>query len=150
MTYKCLKAPKSIGRQLNFSAGAGNAVCNALLEPHGLTLAQWVVLQSLWINGALNIQDIAELTGNAAPATSRIVDRMVTAGLLAREHDEKDRRAVIVRLTEKSENMRGLSSVFEKVNGVLLESLTDDEIRQLFHLLKKAEDNARDWLAKRK
>lgn len=137
----------SIGRQLNFTAGAGNAVCNRLLEPHGLSLAQWAVLQSVWRNGPLSVKDIAKLTGNAPPATSRIIDRMVLAGLLVRQQDERDRRAVTVKTSEKGEALSALQSVFEEVNAIMLADLSAREVEQLFSLLERVEASGRAWLA---
>lgn len=136
----------SIGRQLNFAAGAGNAVCNKLLEPHGLSLAQWAVLQSIWRNGNLSVKEIARLTGNAPPAASRIIDRMVSAGLLVRQPDQEDRRAVTVDVTEKGEDLRPLMGVYEAVNEVLLADLSEAQITQLFALLEKVEQSGRKWI----
>ncbi|MEQ8655992.1 MAG: MarR family winged helix-turn-helix transcriptional regulator [Hyphomicrobiales bacterium] len=146
MTRKIPTAPMSIGRQLNFSAGAGNAVCNKLLEPHGLTLAQWAVLQSIWRNGDLSVKEIAKLTGNAPPAASRIVDRMVAAGLLVRQPDQHDRRAVTVNVTDKGEKLRPLMSIYEQVNAVLLAELSEAQIKQLFELLQQVERSGRKWI----
>ncbi|GAB5509066.1 MAG: hypothetical protein Rhims3KO_04670 [Hyphomicrobiales bacterium] len=150
MTRKTHTAPMSIGRQLNFAAGAGNAVCNRLLEPHGLTLAQWAVLQSIWRNGDLSVKEIASLTGNAPPAASRIIDRMVSSGLLVRQPDENDRRVVTVNVTEKGERLRSLMSVYEQVNDVLMANLSADQVEQLFGLLEHVEKNGRLWIEHQK
>lgn len=146
MTRKIPTAPTSIGRQLNFAAGAASAVCSKLLEPHGLTLAQWVVLQSIWRNGDLSVKEIAKLTGNAPPAASRIIDRMVSAGLVERQPDENDRRAVTVNVTDKGEALRPLISVYEQVNAVLLANLSEAQIAQLYNLLEQVEQNGRKWI----
>ena len=142
-------APKSIGRQLNFAAGVGSSVATHLLAPHDLSLAQWAVLNSLWQNGPLSLKELAELTGNAPPATSRIVDRMIASGLVARTQDKTDRRGVTIALTNKSEAMRPLAAIFEEVNKALLHTLSEAEQEALFGLLKKVESAGRRWLADR-
>lgn len=147
MTTKYVTAPSSLGRQLNFSAGAGNAVVARLLAPHGLSLAQWAVLQCLWRNGSLNLSEIARLTGNDPPATSRLVDRMINAGLVGRTVDSTDRRAVTVGLSPKGEGLRHLQGVYEQVNEVLMKDLAPDERASLFSLLERVERSGRDWLA---
>lgn len=149
MKPKPLVVPVSIGRQLNITASVGNAVCNQLLEPHDLTLAQWAVLSSLWQNGDMSLKDLAKLTGNAPPATSRIVERMVMGGLLLRTQNNKDRRAVSVSLSPKAEGFRYLHTIYEDVNAVLLADLTASEQAQLFKLLRKVEENARNWVRKK-
>lgn len=146
MEHKAPTAPKSIGRQLNFSAGVSTSVITRILQPHDLSLAQWAVLSCIWRNGALGIKDIAELTGNAPPAASRIVDRMVNGGLLLREEAEVDRRGVVVNLTAKGEELRVLQFVFEEVNEVLLKGLSQTDQDKLFELLARVEQNGRNWL----
>ena len=116
------------------------------MQPHDLSLAQWAVLSCIWRNGALGIKDIAELTGNAPPAASRIVDRMVNGGLLLREEAEVDRRGVVVNLTAKGEELRVLQFVFEEVNEVLLKGLSQTDQDKLFELLARVEQNGRTWL----
>ena len=147
MTTKEVTAPPSLGRQLNFTAGAGNAVVTRLLAPHGLSLAQWAVLQCLWRNGALKLSDIARLTGNDPPATSRLVDRMIKAQLVDRSVDSTDRRAVTVGLAPKGEALRHLQGVYEQVNEVLMTDLAPDERASLFALLQRVERSGRQWLA---
>lgn len=139
-------APKSLGRQLNFAASAGNAVCNQLLAPAGLTLAQWAILSCIWRNGPLGVKDMATLTGNAPSATSRIVERMVVADLLIRKQDMVDRRAVVIDVSKKGDALRKLQTIYEAVNSVLLSGLAPDEQEQLFDLLKRVEQNGRTWI----
>lgn len=147
MATKNPTAPDSIGRALSFAASTGAAVANAKLAPHGLGLAQWAVLVSIWRNGPLPLKDIAMLTGNAPPAASRIVDRMVKSGLLLRERDAVDRRSAVVNLTEKGEALRPLQTMYEQVNGVLLSDLSEEETRLLYALLGRVEATGKAWLA---
>lgn len=139
-------APRSIGRQLNFTASIANTVANRLLEAHGLSLAQWAVLMSLWRNGDLSVKELAELTGNAPPAVSRIVDRMIAADLLIRTQDPKDRRAVTISLNQKGEGLRHLETIYEKVNAVMFDGLSETDRDALFTLLERTEQNGRRWL----
>jgi DNA-binding MarR family transcriptional regulator len=140
-------APPSLGRALNFAAGAGSAVCTRLLEPHGLSLAQWAILSSLWRNGDLGVTELSRLTGNAPPAVSRIVDRMVSAGLLLRRPDPDDRRAVRIGLSPRAEALRPLHGIYREVNEILLHGFSPDEAATLEALLRRVERNGRDWLA---
>lgn len=150
MAPKTYAVPKSVGRQLNFSAGVSSVVCTRLLEPFDLTLAQWAVLSSIWRNGKMGVKELAKLTGNAPPATSRIVDRMVSGGLLERVPDSHDRRAVIVDVSVKGEKLRHLQSIYQQVNDAMLSDLTDEEQDCLFDLLHRVEQNGRRWLNENK
>ena len=55
---------------------------------------QWVVLSALWCRYGLITGEFARYTGNALPATSRIIDRMVKNGLVRRRGDPADRHTV--------------------------------------------------------
>jgi len=147
MSSKSLSVPRSLGRSLNFAASTGSAVANALLAPHGLGLAQWAVLMTIWKNGPLTVKQIAELTGNAPPAASRIIDRMVQGGLLVREQGTHARRAVVVNASPKAEELRHLSSIHEEVNDALLGGLSEDEAARLFDLLGRVEAAGKAWLS---
>lgn len=148
MTTENPTAPASLGRALNFTAGTGNAVVARLLAPHDLTLAQWAVLQTLWRNGPLKLSQIASLTGNAPPATSRLVDRMIDAGLVTRAEVPDDRRSVTVGLAPRGEGLRHLQDIYQQVNAVLLRDLSADEAVTLFALLDRVDRAGRDWLDK--
>jgi DNA-binding MarR family transcriptional regulator len=120
-----------------------------MLEPYDLSLPQWVILSALWQQSGMTIGDLAVYTGNNAPATSRIVDRMIEKGFLLREADKTDRRVVRIYTAEAGEALRHLANFFEDINAVLLAGLSKEEADQLLALLARAEVNARNWRAPR-
>jgi DNA-binding MarR family transcriptional regulator len=138
-----LRRPPSLGRALNFATAAANALCNARLAAHGLTLQQWVVLSALWQRDGLAVSEIAEYTGNAGPATSRILDRMVERGLVGRQADPRDRRATRIVLAPKGAALRHLRGFHEEINALLQTGLGADEAETLSRLLAHVEANAR-------
>lgn len=65
-----------------------------------MSFSQLTAIMQIFMNGPQTISDIArsaDLTHNAA---SRMVDRLVVAGLLSRREDPEDRRQKRVELTE--------------------------------------------------
>lgn len=134
--------PKSLGRQLNFAAGRMNALCQHVLEPHGLSLPQWVVLSCLWRDGELAVGTLADLIGTGLPATSRIVDRMAERGLVSRRRDEADGRVTLVDVTGAGRRLDHLADLHEEINAVLLEGFTAKERDLAFALLARMERNA--------
>ncbi|WP_272005161.1 MarR family winged helix-turn-helix transcriptional regulator [Roseovarius sp. ZX-A-9] len=133
----------SLGRKLTFASGACLAMCQKLLEPHALTLAQWVLLSALWQRDGLLVSQLAAYSGNAAPATSRIVDRMEEKGLLRRAREAEDRRVVRVFLTDEGRALSRLDRFHETVNDALLDGFTAAEAAMLHTLLERVEFNAR-------
>jgi DNA-binding MarR family transcriptional regulator len=140
--------PHALGRQLNFATGRANALCEKWLEPHGLTLPQWVILSCLWREGELTVGQLSELIGTRLPATSRIIDRMVARGLLARKKDKRDGRVMVVKPTAKGNELNHLADFYERVNAALLEGFSAHDQEQAFALLARIEANARAALNK--
>lgn len=143
MEINSLQAPPSLGRALNFAAGAATALSQQMLAPHDLSLAQWVILSALWKNDGLSVAHLAAYTGNNAPAISRILDRMEQKSLVQRRPSPADRRATHVFLCDGGEALRPLATFWQQVNSVLLDGFNDGERATLFALLARAEANAR-------
>lgn len=145
MANKKLAPPRSMGRQLNYTTGACNAVCQKILERYDLSLPQWVILSAVWRNSGLTLGDLAAYSGNNAPATSRIVDRMVDKGFLLRTPDAHDRRTIRIDATKAAKELSHLANFFEDINAVLLNGFSKAESDMLFSLLERAEQNANNW-----
>lgn len=139
-------APLSIGRQLNFTTGSMNALCQQVLEPYGLSLPQWVVLSCLWRDGELTVGALSELVGTGLPATSRIIDRMADHGLISRRRDDSDGRITRVSATEKARELEHLVSFYETINTALFTDFSTEERDQSFDLLRRMEVNAKKAL----
>ena len=72
---------------------------NEALKPLGLTHASFRVLAQIG-HESLTHKTLAESTNCGASNITRIVGRLESQGLVAREASEEDRRAVLTRLTE--------------------------------------------------
>jgi DNA-binding MarR family transcriptional regulator len=74
---------------------------NEALKPHGLTATQHNVLRILRGAGAEGLcgREVGERLIARVPDVSRLLDRMVETGLVARERDTGDRRHVTARIT---------------------------------------------------
>lgn len=119
------------------------ALLAELFDRYGLNMAAFDVLAALRRSGPPYRRTAGELAQMSLVTTGGItlrLDRLETAGLVARERDPDDRRVVYARLTDKG---------FEVVNTVaaahfanehrMLEGLSGAERRQLGRLLSKLE-----------
>lgn len=70
------------------------------LECHGVSVPQWVVLRCLFDAENASLNELASTVGVDNGALSRMVERLVQKGLIARGADPSDRRTVRLRLTE--------------------------------------------------
>lgn len=70
-----------------------------------VTVPQLRVLVMIDAKGPLNLSGVADGLGVNASNASRTCDRLVGAGLLDRRPDERDRRSVVLRLTDRGQRL---------------------------------------------
>ena len=94
----------------------------------------------LAISGPLGVSELAERAGMTVAHASLVVGELAKAGLVEREHDERDRRRILVSLSEVAKpavaemRRRNAEPVIEFLRE-LEESQADAFIRQLSLLL---------------
>jgi len=69
-----------------------------------LTMAQFRTLSFLGHHGTASVSKIADFLELGLPATSKIIDGLVTAGAITRRGDPADRRRVLLEINEKGRN----------------------------------------------
>jgi DNA-binding MarR family transcriptional regulator len=106
----------------------------AVLEPEGLTLAQWRVLQLLSDGASRAMGEVADDAMLPPPALTKAVDQLVAANLLDRRADLNDRRRVLIRLTARG---RRLAGNLGKATGIVGGVLDEDEVARLRQLLQR-------------
>lgn len=112
---------------------------------HELTAPQWSVLKGLQMeedyNSSLTKRTAVELASKLdidKPTISGIVNRLTEKGLLRKEPHPSDRRATILFLTTKAQELiPSLESVSNRVIDESLINFTNDEKKMLLHLLNK-------------
>lgn len=89
-------------------------------------------------NGEKTMHEIAENNLLAMSTMTGIVDKMVNKGWVWREHSEKDRRSVLVGLTESGKEVYDLYLAYhsEFVNA-MLRALDEEDQNMYLQLLKK-------------
>ncbi|MFC5702867.1 MarR family winged helix-turn-helix transcriptional regulator [Cohnella faecalis] len=74
-------------------------------QHHGVTPLQFMVLRILNNCPEIRLSELAEQLHLGNSTTSGIIDRMVKADLVSRERSDTDRRNVILKLTDKGNDM---------------------------------------------
>jgi DNA-binding MarR family transcriptional regulator len=77
-----------------------------ILEPMGLTHPQYLVMLALWEEAPLRVSQIAERLSLDPATLSPLLKRLQAAGLVIRERDPDDERAVAVSLTSAGRKLR--------------------------------------------
>lgn len=75
------------------------------VEAFGITQIQMLVLRMLKQNPLIGLNELSDRMHTSASTTSGLADRLVQAGLIARERPAKDRRAIVLKLTEEGERL---------------------------------------------
>jgi len=119
------------------------------LDALGITYPQYLVLMVLWEQDELNVNDIAEKLILNTNTVTPLLKRMEGLNLLTREISKTDQRKVLIRLTEKGQEMqieaaeipfRLLNKLNIKAGSTQIAEALDLKIRlyDLIHLLETA------------
>lgn len=107
----------------------------------GLTPPQYMLLRMLDVDGPSRVSSIATSLGVKSPAVSMLMQGLEERGLIAREHDAGDRRAINVSLT--TEGRACVQSAEESRRALMrryTSSLSLDELRELIRIQGKLAD----------
>lgn len=136
-------SPMEVLGRLHRSFLRYQALLSELFDRHGLNMASFDVLATLRRSGAPYRRTAGELAQISLVTTGGItlrLDRLETAGLVARERDPDDRRVVYARLTEKGlEVVDTVAEAHFANENRMLAGLSETERRQLGRLLSKLE-----------
>ncbi len=104
--------------------------------PHDLTSQQAGVLIRVY-GGESSPRRIADLLGTDTAGMTRLLDRLESKGLIQRERDAGDRRAIVVALTEEGTALIPLlPGVFERVGGSLAAGISESDIQTTLRVLE--------------
>ena len=110
MTHGPADDPLALEQQVCFalSVAARNvvAVYRPWLEPMGLTHPQYLVMLALWQHGPLSVKALSRLLQLDPGTLSPLIKRLEAAGLLRRNRDPRDERALAIALTDKGRALR--------------------------------------------
>lgn len=118
-------------------------------EEHAeLTPTQLLTLSHLDAHGSMRIGALAQVLGAAQNTVSEVVSRMVRSGMLLKDRDPADNRAVIVRLGPQGKAaLEQHREGARKVNRELLEALTPEQQQRFlesFEMMVSLVERARE------
>jgi DNA-binding MarR family transcriptional regulator len=109
-----------------------------LIENHGFTFIQYVILAALRDGIAVNPKDICSQYRHDSGALTRVIDQLAERGLLERVRRDRDRRKVELQLTPAGRDAIEslIPLVVDKLNEAL-SAFTKVEVQELLRLLIK-------------
>ena len=91
---------------LSRAAQTAQKLLRTFLEPYGLTPAQYLIIECLWVADRLSPTIIGDLLRFDSATLTGLIDRLERSGFVYRERNPSDRRAILVCLTDKSASMK--------------------------------------------
>ena len=111
-----------------------NAVTWAIrdeLEPEGLGALEFAVLRALQFSGTSSATQLGRLLPADQSRISRTVNDLVTKGLLSRTRQRRDRRVVMLEMTDRGQELIGaLSERVEQRYDQLLEGVSAEDLER--------------------
>lgn len=106
---------------------------------YDLTPVQYAALGQVSDRPGIDQATLAGLIAYDRATITGVVDRLVQKGLLSREVSEKDRRARVLRLTDRGRQiLQEVTPAVEAAQAVILQGLDQAEVGEFMRLLNKA------------
>jgi DNA-binding MarR family transcriptional regulator len=132
--------PLALDRQVCYALSVASrsviAIYRPLLEPHGLTHPQYLVLLALWESAPRSVRDIGEALRHDPATLSPMLKRLEALGYVTRRRARADERQLEVDLTDAG---RALRKEAEKIPYRVVETLgmSLDELEALHKALSR-------------
>lgn len=109
---------------------------NQVASAHNITISVGFTLISIFEEDGTPVTKIAPRMGMEPNSLSRILKSMEKEGLVERISDKKDKRKVLVKLTEKGQEKRKVSlvSVF-RLNNAMLDDLDPIKVKHFYEVI---------------
>ena len=138
--------------RLAFLTRRWRQVLDAEFHSSGLTDATWRPLLHLHLRGdGIRQKDLAASVGIEGPSLVRLIDTLVSKGLLQRSEDSTDRRAKLLCLTPAGRLIVSrIRETVARLEGELLSPLSDSEIELFGQFFVRLESTVTDMREKSK
>ena len=122
---------------------------DGLLKPYGLTFARYEALVLLHFSraGALPLSVIGARLMVHPTSVTNSIDRLVTQGLVERRPNPRDGRGVLASITDQGRDVVQRATADLTANGFGLTAYDEEQLAQLFDLLRELRVDAGDFRA---
>lgn len=135
---------RPVGRQLHYVARAVQRSFDQALQDAGGGLSTWLVLLVAQRGEHSTQQDLARAAGIEAATLTHHLDSLEADGLVVRERDPDDRRALRVTLTPGGEDLyRRLEAAAVRFDRHLRRGVPDEDLAVFRRVLRALGENVR-------
>ena len=105
------------------------------------------ILFVLWQKDGVPISELSRATGLAMTSLTSMIDRMETSGLVRRDRSDKDRRKVLIYLTDEARDLeKDYDEVSDEMNSIFYQGFSEAEMEQLDGYLERVLPNIEERL----
>ena len=129
---------KQIGVFLNFVHNRCKQNVNEAFENAGfnITAEQFLLLDTLWTEGAISQQRIADVMLKDKNSVVKLVDSLESRGLVRRATNPKDRRQNIIRTTPKADKMQeALTKISLETLASITAGISEEDLETVISVL---------------
>jgi len=107
-----------------------------------LTGEQYLVMDTLWVDGILSQQGIADIIQKDKNSVTKFIDSLEKKGLVVRSIDQNDRRVNNIILTKKGQELKDETTeiAINTMNSILKDISTED-LTTFVKVLEKIKNN---------
>jgi MarR family transcriptional regulator for hemolysin len=134
-----------VGLSLQLTARVWRKKADAAAAQVGLSEAtSWVLFNLMRLGDGTHLTALADAMNMEGPSVSRLVDNLVTLGLVDRRDDVNDRRAKMLCLTEAGRRVSDrLGQFLGDVREHLLKDVSQDDLDAVLRVCRSIQDRAR-------
>ncbi|HLS77916.1 MAG TPA: MarR family transcriptional regulator [Nocardia sp.] len=115
----------------------------AVADRLGLHVTDLRCLNLLRLGGPATAGELAARTGLTTGAVTRMIDRLLKAGYVSREHDEQDRRRIIVSVREdRVHEIAPHYEVLAREFGAAMAGYTDAQLRLVLEVFDRLHETS--------
>ena len=127
----------------------GDRIFEKLLRDSGVEAfsgAQGKIIYVLWENGTMSISEICKMTSLANSTMTAMLDQIERSGLITRERSAKNRRQIMVSLTERAKLYKqAYDDVSERMTELTYKGFSEAEIRIYEDMLIRIKRNLEEY-----
>ncbi len=135
---------KQVGVFLNLVHFQFKQFLSKVFQNHGfnLTPEQFLVMDTLWDEGVLSQQQIANILIKDKNSITKLIDSLERKGLVVRETGSSDKRVKMIHLTEKAIIIKeDLTLVALKSTDEIIKDIPNEELISFIKVLNKMSSN---------
>lgn len=135
---------KQVGVYLNLVHCKFKQYMNSIFQGHGfnLTPEQFLVMDTLWDEGVLSQQKIADIIFKDKNSVTKLIDALENKGLVIRVPDKTDRRLNQIHLTERAILIKeDITKVAIESTDGIIKDIPKEELHVFISVLNKMAKN---------